>query len=870
MASESKYQLIIELITKNAEKVDALNAKLEKFEKEQAKASKAATTEEKKLLAEKKKAEAIAELQKQHEEAITDLKRKALPLAKQEKQLEQEITRLKERQKRGGLSDQQQLALKKRQLAQERELLSVQQQQSTFLGGTVGKLLAIAAAYKTLSLAGRGFKELVRTGFEFNSTLQTAELGVAAVIKQFDDIGQFEDFNAALEKADELMKQIRVEAAKTPATLKGLIETYQELAGPLATAGVELDKQVYLTRLLAQTITSLGIPAWQIPQEARAIITGQIDRNARAAKILQITSEDIKNAIEAGNLLQFLEERLSTFEEAGERAARTWGVAASNLGDSLSQLAGELTGGQFENAIDLVIKLDEAVRDMGNRLKERREFGGSGNFILFRDQAITSLGGNPATSPEGKGDLSNPEITEARILERMKVIQKLNNSGREITEETIQAQIRSQAAQDKIIARLERRKGIMQDIRTEIKRQNDVEEVKEQARLKFETEREQLEFNALDLQGKELVLANKLIEAQKRYDDPTLTVKEALEVSEERYNLELKLLEVQQAIAKEAEREQTAQERIALARERGLVPARSGKGFVKTDLSRFEQSRAGIQGQEILNYDPAASGLFSGSGEFEGGLDDPTFHFTNISEAAQAAVWDYAATVGTVADQTHRTMLTLFGGLETAGHNAFSMLIGDTQYWTRQLGPIAGPILGAITDSIARMFTEWIIQRTLMSTVQKTLTATETATSVGAAAATATAWTPAAILSSIGSFGVAAIAGLAAVTLALSKGIPGFEEGGFPSGRNALIRINEAGQEFVANASNTSRNSAALQAGNQGATLGVVGGGGSEGGQPQFIVFWGSESGLEELKAQIPGRVQIEKIVDERIKRYRS
>ena len=207
------------------------------------------------------------------------------------------------------------------------------------LGSSIQTGLGIDIGRRLLDgLAGipRTIEASVKQGVAFNSTLEDARIGIAAVLRQFDPQA-FKTFNDALATSDKALGALQKKALESPATFQQLVGTFQALTGPATGAGIALEKQVDLVVLMSQALAGLGIRSEQLIQESRALITGNINQDAAAAKILGITASDITAAKEAGQLYEFLAGRLSAFSEAGKLSAQTLTVAQSNLKDAVEQ-----------------------------------------------------------------------------------------------------------------------------------------------------------------------------------------------------------------------------------------------------------------------------------------------------------------------------------------------------------------------------------------------------------------------------------------------------------------------------------------------------------------------------------------------------
>ena len=66
----------------------------------------------------------------------------------------------------------------------------------------------------------------------------------------------------------------------------------------------------------------------QIGQEARALLTGQIGPDAQVARSLGITGDQIKSAIKAGTLFEFLETKMGAFNTAADLGFAFGGFAS--------------------------------------------------------------------------------------------------------------------------------------------------------------------------------------------------------------------------------------------------------------------------------------------------------------------------------------------------------------------------------------------------------------------------------------------------------------------------------------------------------------------------------------------------------------
>lgn len=206
----------------------------------------------------------------------------------------------------------------------------------------------------------RGIQGAITEGIRFNATVESSVIGIAAILRQFSS-DKYKTFGEAMRGAANAVEYLKQRAKETPATFENLVMSFQALSGPMSAAGIEIRKQIDLVVLMSQALSGLGIREQQLIQESRALVTGMINQNAAAAKILGITKEQIDAARQSGQLYEFLTGRLSAFNEAAERGATSLATSAANLKDSMQQAFGAATTGLFEQLKGVIEKLNTAI-----------------------------------------------------------------------------------------------------------------------------------------------------------------------------------------------------------------------------------------------------------------------------------------------------------------------------------------------------------------------------------------------------------------------------------------------------------------------------------------------------------------------------
>lgn len=257
-------------------------------------------------------------------------------------------------------------------------------------------VLAAAAAFAGF----QGFRAFISEGLEFNSTIETANLGIASLItaqsKLRDEQGNLLTGTAALRGAQELatdqVNKLRIAGLQTTATTQELVVAFQQAVGVGLRWGLTLDQIRKLTIQMSQAAGALGLPMNQLNEEVRDLLGGNINaRNTRIATALGITNEQIKQAQTAGKLFDFVTGRLEAFSIAGEATAKTFTGVMSNVKEALQNLAGDATKPLFDAlktsgqaALEGVFDLDNArISDKFAGVVEiaQRMFAGIGGLL---------------------------------------------------------------------------------------------------------------------------------------------------------------------------------------------------------------------------------------------------------------------------------------------------------------------------------------------------------------------------------------------------------------------------------------------------------------------------------------------------------
>ncbi len=201
-------------------------------------------------------------------------------------------------------------------------------------------------------------------GFGFAQELADSEKAIANVIARFQGLNQAASENVA---ADVIAEIKRLEP-ETAAGLRDMVQGFMATAAAAQGAGISVRENVDLVAKFANALANASIPAEQLAQELRSIMTGNIGADSALARTLGITNEDVNKARNQGKLYEYLTGTLGTLGTAGETAA----VAFSTLESAVDKALAELGKPVLEQTVLVAKALTEAVSDpqLATSLKE--------------------------------------------------------------------------------------------------------------------------------------------------------------------------------------------------------------------------------------------------------------------------------------------------------------------------------------------------------------------------------------------------------------------------------------------------------------------------------------------------------------------
>ncbi|OYT68746.1 MAG: hypothetical protein CFK52_14455, partial [Chloracidobacterium sp. CP2_5A] len=154
-----------------------------------------------------------------------------------------------------------------------------------------GVIAATQALRGALGVVGGAFGAVYGEGVRFQASLEAVEISIRSLVANNlltarSALEVPDAFRIAAQISAQQLERLRVDALSTAATFEELASAYQEGLGAGMAAGFSPDQVRELTVAVGQFARALGMPGYQLPQEIRAILSGQIDRNARVGMSL--------------------------------------------------------------------------------------------------------------------------------------------------------------------------------------------------------------------------------------------------------------------------------------------------------------------------------------------------------------------------------------------------------------------------------------------------------------------------------------------------------------------------------------------------------------------------------------------------------
>src|SRR5574337_1160432 len=211
-------------------------------------------------------------------------------------------------------------------------------------GGLYTQLIAVIGALEAYEKA----KEFIATGVGFESTIESAKLGIAAVVPALGTItdaqgrvlDQTHAWAAASQIADDQIQKLYADAAHTSSTVQQLVTTFQGVIGAGLSAGATIDQIRRLTVDATLAAGALGVPYSQLQVPLVELLNGHAQIRNRLTADLGLTAQQVTQWRESGHLVDNLLARFAEFEPLSIRVQSTWRGIMSNVKEFGQQFAG--------------------------------------------------------------------------------------------------------------------------------------------------------------------------------------------------------------------------------------------------------------------------------------------------------------------------------------------------------------------------------------------------------------------------------------------------------------------------------------------------------------------------------------------------
>jgi hypothetical protein len=177
------------------------------------------------------------------------------------------------------------------------------------------------------------FGLLAKTAFDTNVFYERSKITIAEVLAlttklsdaQGHVVGGVKEQNANYILAEKLIAEVRAQSVRTAFNAQQLVNITAQGLGFAVSAGAKPMQAVPMIAQIANLSRALGARSEQAQgQDVRALFTGQRIGMSRVGRVLGLSQQDIQQHRAAGDLIQFLTERLKAGQPYLDRWASSW------------------------------------------------------------------------------------------------------------------------------------------------------------------------------------------------------------------------------------------------------------------------------------------------------------------------------------------------------------------------------------------------------------------------------------------------------------------------------------------------------------------------------------------------------------------
>ena len=218
----------------------------------------------------------------------------------------------------------------------------------------------------------QGMAALVRSGIEFNKTMEQTKIGIGAVLaaqaRIIDATGRElqgrEKVLAAQRIAVKIQQDLLEANLKTAATYEELLRMFEQAFPHALAEQFDIGQIEEFVVAMSQAATAMGIPLNMMAEEMRAMLKGTITaKNTLIATALHMDKDVIRRLQgRSKELFDYIMERLRAFQLSAPDTAKTWEAAFTNMKQAFSQSVGEAMQEFFEANKETMREMAEFFR----------------------------------------------------------------------------------------------------------------------------------------------------------------------------------------------------------------------------------------------------------------------------------------------------------------------------------------------------------------------------------------------------------------------------------------------------------------------------------------------------------------------------
>jgi len=283
------------------------------------------------------------------------------------------------------------------------------------------KLLAFGGGAAGVYAVGRAMRGVGEMAFQANAEFETARLSLAAVYNSVEGIGNLQ---TSLNNVERIFNKINLAAAATPATATELVGIYNQIYGPLRTAGATQEQLLMLTQDTSAAALALGVSTDMAGSSIARMVQGSAGLDNPLFRALHSMGLITETAAQFNRLAPdeaFHKVADALHEVGGEAAAEfgnTWVGISSTFGGMIEYFARIFGSATFERIKNALKSVNEQLGENRQRIEAFLTVMGTqvGNFFSRMISRIQST---------GQALVANLDVFAARVDQAINTFMRL-------------------------------------------------------------------------------------------------------------------------------------------------------------------------------------------------------------------------------------------------------------------------------------------------------------------------------------------------------------------------------------------------------------------------------------------------------------